>query len=267
MTDPVLLDRAGDVARLTLNRPARLNAFSIDLFGALFAALDEVEADAACRVLVITGAGKGFCAGQDLEERRLQPGAPPHDLGVSTGERYAPLIRRIVGLPIPVVAAVNGVAAGAGANLALACDIVIAAQSAKFIQPFVRIGLAPDAGGSWHLPRLVGQARALGLSLTATAITAEQAAGWGMIWRCVDDAALAAEVDATVAGLLAASPAALAATKRALRDNPLLSLDAALDAERDVQRRLGFGADYAEGVAAFLAKRPPRFSRSGQRDQ
>lgn len=259
MNAPVLLSIQSSVARITLNRPERLNAFNVELFSALFAALDTVEADRSCRALVLTGAGTGFCAGQDLEERRRAPESAPIDLGVSTGERYNPLIKRLAALPLPVVAAVNGVAAGAGANLVFACDIVIAARSAKFIEPFVRIGLAPDAGGSWHLPRLAGQARALGMALTATPVAAEQAAEWGLIWACVADDRLDEEVDKVIAALLAASPAALAATKRALRDNPARSLEEALDVERDTQRRLGFGADYAEGVAAFLSKRQPCF--------
>lgn len=247
------------IARLTLNRPDKLNSFT----AAMHVELREALADAArpeVRVLVLGGAGKGFCAGQDLGERKTAPGAPPPDLGLSIERDYAPLVRAIRALAKPVIGAVNGVAAGAGCNVALACDIVIAARSASFIQPFAKLGLAPDAGGTWSLPRLVGPARAAGLALLGDKLSAEQAAQWGLIWQCVDDAAFADEVDAVASRLAAGPTRGLAATKRLLQSAWQHSFDEQLDAERDAQRELGRSADYAEGVAAFIAKRAPRFS-------
>lgn len=258
--DILLVAQDGPVTRLTLNRPDRMNALTVELFDALFAALDGIAADPGCHILVLTGSGRGFCAGQDLGERRREPGMPPADLARSTREYYGPLIERLTTLPIIVVGAVNGVAAGAGTSLALACDIVVARRSARFLQPFVRLGLAPDAGWTAMMPRRVGFARAMGTALLAQPISAEQAAAWGMIWACVDDGAFDGEVDAIVQSLLAASPDALAETKRLIRDNALAKLPDALAAESAAQGRLGFGPDYAEGVAAFAAKRPPIFS-------
>lgn len=251
---------ADGVARLTLNRPDRLNSFTVQMHGEVAAALDEIERDGAVRALVLTGAGRGFCAGQDLSDRAVAPGGDSVDLGDSVERYYAPLIRRLTGLQMPVIAAVNGVAAGAGANIALACDIVIAARSAKFIQSFANIGLIPDSGGTWVLPRLVGQARALGLSLTGEPLAAEQAANWGMIWKCVDDEAFAGEVDALAKRFGTGPTKGLVRTKQLIRGASLKSLDDELDIERDVMRELGFGPDYQEGVAAFMAKRPPVFT-------
>jgi 2-(1,2-epoxy-1,2-dihydrophenyl)acetyl-CoA isomerase len=246
----------GAVARLTLNRPDRLNSFTVQMHEEVADALDKLG-DA--RVLVLTGAGRGFCAGQDLGDRAVAPGGTV-DLGESLELRYNPLIRRLADLPMPVIARVNGVAAGAGANIALACDIVIAARSAKFIQSFANIGLVPDSGGTWSLPRLVGQARALGLALTGEAIGAEKAESWGMIWKAVDDDALDGEVDALAAKFAAAPTAALASIKRMIRDSHTASLSDHLDAERDRQRALGSGTDYREGIAAFMEKRTPKFT-------
>ena len=250
----------GGVARLTLNRPERLNSFTAQMHGEVAAVLGEVEEDAVIRCLLLTGAGRGFCAGQDLADRAVAPGDAPVDLGDSVERYYAPLVRRLATLPKPVVCAVNGVAAGAGANIALACDIVIAARSAKFIQSFANIGLIPDSGGTWVLPRLVGQARALGLAMTAEPLSAEKAEQWGLIWKCVDDEALEAESGALARKFAAGPTRGLAATKRAIRESGLQTLDQALDNERDLMRELGGSADYREGVAAFMAKRAPAFT-------
>jgi 2-(1,2-epoxy-1,2-dihydrophenyl)acetyl-CoA isomerase len=210
--------------------------------------------------LVLTGAGRGFCAGQDLADRAVAPGTQGVDLGRSLIENYGVLVRTLRALPMPVLAAVNGVAAGAGANIALACDLVVATRSASFIQPFCRLGLVPDSGGTWLLPRLVGTARAMGLTMLGDKITAEQAAEWGLIWRCVDDADFASVVD-TLAGQLAAAPTrGLAKTKQAIYDGWTRDFSAQLDIETDYQRELGWSEDYAEGVAAFAEKRVPRFS-------
>lgn len=254
----ILFSIEDGAARLTLNRPERLNSFNLEMHAEVAEALGEIERKGA-RVLLLTGAGRGFCAGQDLSDRSVAPGGEGVDLGESLENRYNPLIRRLVALPVPVVCAVNGVAAGAGANIALACDIVIAARSAKFIQSFANIGLVPDSGGTHILPRLAGQARALGLALTGEALPAETAAAWGLIWKCVEDGALAAEADALVAKFAAAPTKGLAATKQLIRASWSRSLEEELDAERDMQRALGHTADYREGVAAFLEKRKPAF--------
>jgi 2-(1,2-epoxy-1,2-dihydrophenyl)acetyl-CoA isomerase len=246
----------GGIARLTLNRPDRLNSFTVQMHEEVADALSRLEG---ARVLVITGAGRGFCAGQDLNDRAVAPGEAV-DLGHSVERYYNPLIRRITSLPFPVVARVNGVAAGAGANIALACDIVVAAKSAKFIQSFASIGLIPDSGGTWVLPRLVGQARALGLALTAEPLPADKAAEWGLIWKAVDDDALDAEVDA-LAGRFAAAPTkGLARIKQMIRESWSHGLDEELDLQRDAMRELGYSDDYREGVAAFMEKRKPSFT-------
>ena len=216
--------------------------------------------DSGARVLVLTGAGRGFCAGQDLGDRAVAPGSAAVDLGESIENNYKPLVLALNSLPLPVIAAVNGVAAGAGANLALACDLVIAARSANFVQAFCKLGLVPDSGGTWTLPRLVGSARALGLTLLGDKLPAEQAAAWGMIWRCVEDAELAAEVDALAQQLAAAPTRGLAWTKQAIYGSAQRSLAQQLDVERDAQRELGRSDDYAEGVKAFTEKRAPRFT-------
>lgn len=255
----ILFEVAEGIARLTFNRPDRLNSFTAAMHGEVRDALDRLDAEGA-RVLVLSGAGRAFCAGQDLNDRAVAPGGGAVDLGDSIERYYKPLLLRLRTLPVPVLAAVNGVAAGAGANIALACDLVVAARSATFIQSFSKLGLVPDCGGTWTLPKLVGNARALGLALLGDKLTAEQAAQWGLIWRCVDDAEFPAAVG-TLAGQLAAGPTrGLARTKQAIYAASTLSFEAALDAERDAQRELGASADYAEGVAAFGAKRAPRFS-------
>jgi 2-(1,2-epoxy-1,2-dihydrophenyl)acetyl-CoA isomerase len=255
--ETIVFDLAGGVARLTLNRPDRLNSFTVQMHAEVAEALGRVEKEGA-RVLLLTGAGRGFCAGQDLADPAIAPGAGA-DLGEALEDRYNPLIRRLAALPAPVVCAVNGVAAGAGANIALACDLVLAARSAKFIQSFANIGLIPDSGGTWMLPRLAGHARALGLALTGAPLTAEQAEAWGLIWRCVDDDKLAKEADALALKFAQAPTRGLAETKRLMRAGWGLSFDSALDAERDAQRTLGASADYAEGVDAFMNKRAPQF--------
>jgi 2-(1,2-epoxy-1,2-dihydrophenyl)acetyl-CoA isomerase len=226
----------------------------------LRAALAQVKSDASLRVLLLTGAGRGFCSGQDLSEREVPPGAEPVDIGATIERNYKPLVLTLHALPLPVVCAVNGVAAGAGANVALACDIVVAAKSAIFIQAFCRIGLLPDAGGTFFLPRLVGTARAKGLALTGDKLSAEQAAQWGLIWKCVDDTELTATVETLLQQLASAPTRALAATKEALHAAAGNTLKAQLDVERDLQQALGRSADFREGVAAFRAKRSPRFT-------
>jgi 2-(1,2-epoxy-1,2-dihydrophenyl)acetyl-CoA isomerase len=260
-TQPVLLDKLdAGVVTLTLNRPERLNALNLALVEALSAAVGRAAADAGCRAVLITGAGRGFCAGADLSNRAFSPGDARPDLGQSLDKGLNPLIRAIRALPKPVVCAVNGPAAGAGANLALACDIVLAAKSAQFLQAFARIGLIPDAGGTFILPRLVGEARARALMMLTDPVGAEQAAAWGMIYRAVDDEVLMGEAQ-TLAGRLAAGPThALGLIKRALFASPSNSLDAQLDLERDLQREAGAADEYREGVSAFLEKRPADFA-------
>ena len=250
----------GGVARLTLNRPDRLNSFNDAMHAEVRDALSSVKASAEVRVLLLTGAGRGFCAGQDLSDRAVAPGSEPVDLGASIERNYKPLVLSLRALPLPVVCAVNGVAAGAGANIALACDLVVAAKSASFIQAFSKIGLIPDSGGTYFLPRLVGSARAIGLAMLGDKLFAEQAAAWGLIWKCVDDAEFPAAVEALVQQLSTAATRGLAATKQAIYAAGGNTLEAQLDLERDVQRLLGRSADYHEGVSAFVAKRPPRFS-------
>ena len=256
-TISVALNTSSRVATVTLNRPDKLNSFTRAMHKELRAALDEVEA-AGIRALVLTGAGRGFCAGQDLADLDFTPGAMT-DLGGLIDEHFNPLIRRLQALPMPVIAAVNGTAAGAGANLALACDLVIAARSASFIQAFVKIGLVPDSGGTWLLPQRVGMARALGLAMTGDRLPAEKAESWGLIWQAVDDTDLQ-ETATKLATQLAQQPTrAIAAIKRAMREGVTQTLDAQLDLERDLQRELGGSHDYEEGVRAFMEKRAPRF--------
>src|SRR5258705_13541210 len=247
------------IARLTLNRPDRLNSFNDAMHAEVRDALARVK-DGSARVLLLTGAGRGFCAGQDLSDRAVAPGAEPVDLGASIDRNYKPLVLGLRALPMPVVCAVNGVAAGAGANLALACDIVIAAKSASFIQAFCKLGLIPDAGGTYFLPRLIGSARAMGLALSGDKLSAEQAAASGLIWKCVDDAEFPEAVESLAAQLAQAPTLGLAAIQRALYASADNSLEAQLDLERDLQRELGYSADYREGVTAFLEKRAPRFT-------
>jgi len=256
----ILYSADGGVARLTLNRPDRLNSFNDAMHAEVRDALSRVKASADMRVLLLTGAGRGFCAGQDLGDRAVAPGAEPVDLGASIERNYKPLVLSLRALPLPVVCAVNGVAAGAGANIALACDIVIAAKSASFIQAFSRIGLIPDSGGTYFLPRLAGSARAIGLAMLGEKLSAEQAAAWGLIWKCVDDAEFPASVEELIKQLSTAATRGLAATKEAIYASGGNSLEAQLDLERELQRVLGRSADYREGVSAFAAKRHPRFS-------
>jgi 2-(1,2-epoxy-1,2-dihydrophenyl)acetyl-CoA isomerase len=259
MTDQTIrVSRDGDVTTITLNRPDKLNAFNAVMHQEMQAAVDLVARDGS-RALVITGSGKGFCTGQDLADRVQKPGDPPPDLGASLEIRYNRLVRMIAALEMPVIAAVNGVAAGAGANLALACDIVVAARSASFIQSFCKVGLIPDSGGTWTLPRLVGQARAKGLALLGDKIDAATAEQWGMIWKCVDDADLMPTVAGMAARLAAAPTLGLALAKQALARSATNDLDQQLDLERDLQDRLGRSDDYREGVSAFMDKRVPKF--------
>src|SRR5579859_3240573 len=255
----ILFENTGGIARLTFNRPDRLNSFNTAMHSEVRDALGRVAGGDA-RVLIITGAGRGFCAGQDLGDRAVSPGGTAVDLGESIEKNYKPLVLALSSLPIPVIAAVNGVAAGAGANIALACDLVIAARSANFVQAFSKLGLVPDCGGTWSLPRLVGNARALGLTLLGSRLPAEQAAAWGMIWQCVPDDELGSTVDALAESLAGAPTRGLAWTKAAIRGSWQRSLAEQLDIERDAQRELGRSADYAEGVAAFIEKRTPRFT-------
>jgi len=255
--ETVILEQTGPVARITLNRPDKLNSFNTTMHQELRDALRSVERSA--RVIVLTGAGRAFCAGQDLGERSMGSEGRAVDLGVTVETAWNPLIRRIVEMPQPIIARVNGVAAGAGANVALAADIVVAARSAKFIQSFSAIGLVPDSGGSWVLPRLVGQARALGLALTGEPLPAETAAEWGLIWKCVEDDALDGEVDLIADKLAALPPLGLAATKKLIRSSWARTLEQELNEQRNEMRRLGYSDDYREGVAAFLEKRTPTF--------
>ena len=255
----ILYSCADGIARLTLHRPDKLNAFTAQMHGEVRDALARLGPEGA-RVLVLTGSGRAFCAGQDLSDRAVAPGGAPVDLGESIARDYAPLVRTLRALPLPVLAAVNGVAAGAGANLALACDVVVAARSAVFVQGFNKLGLVPDCGGTWLLPRLVGNARALGLMLLGDKVSGEQAAAWGLIWQCVDDALLAETVDALAQRLAQGPTRGLARTKEAIYGGWQHSLSEQLDVERDLQQELGRSADYAEGVAAFRDKRIAQFT-------
>ena len=258
--ETILFSIAEGVARLTLNRPDRLNSFNNQMHAELREALAQLRADSAARVLVLTGAGRGFCAGQDLSDRNVIPGADPVDLGASVEKNYKPLVLALQNLAVPTICAVNGVAAGAGANLALACDLVIATRSASFIQAFSKIGLIPDTGGTYFLPQRVGIARAMGLALLAEKLSAEQAAAWGLIWACVGDSEFSATVDKLAALLASAPTKALVRTRQAMRAAHMNTLEQQLDLERDTMRELGHGHDYREGVAAFMEKRTPRYT-------
>jgi 2-(1,2-epoxy-1,2-dihydrophenyl)acetyl-CoA isomerase len=261
MDDPVIVERREGWHKLTLNRPDKLNALNPALLAGLTKALDAAEADTSCRALLLTGAGRGFCAGQELSDALIPGPDNPHpNLGGIAESYHTGLIRRLRALPLPVVCAVNGVAAGAGANLALACDIVLAARGASFVQVFVRIGLVPDCGGSFFLPRLVGEARARALAMLGEPITAAQAEAWGMIWQAVDDSALVFEAEALAARLAALPTQALAMMKRLFAATATNTLDAQLDLEARTQAEAGRTADYAEGVRAFLGKRRPAFT-------
>jgi len=252
----------GRVARLTLDRPEKMNSFNAAMHAELRVALDQIQLDKAVRVLVLTGAGRGFCAGQDLSDEQVQfsPGEKAPDMGDVVEQNYKPLILRLQNLRVPTIAAVNGIAAGAGASLALACDLVIACRSAAFLQAFAKVGLIPDTGGTWFLPQRVGMARAMGLALLAEKLSAEQAAAWGLIWAVVDDADFAAAVDKLALQLSCAPTKALVRTRMAMHAAPGHTLEQQLSLEAGVMRELGWSHDYAEGVAAFLGKRAANFS-------
>lgn len=260
MYETILFEIEAGVATLTLNRPDKLNSFNTLMHEELRDALKQVETpENAVRCLLITGAGKGFSAGQDLTDRAVEHGEEAPDLGASLEKSYNPLVRKLKALDMPVICAVNGVAAGAGANVALACDIVIASRTACFIQAFCRIGLAPDSGGSWSLPRLVGHARAMAVSMLGDKVSADQAEQWGMIYQAVEPEALMEEASRLAARLAAQPTVALGLLKRALHASATNDFDAQLDLERDLQTIAGRTADYREGVRAFTEKRPPTF--------
>jgi len=247
------------VATLTLNRPKSLNSFTVEMHTEIKAVMDQVVRQKEIRCLVITGAGRGFCAGQDLGDRASSGDGDAPDVGASVEKYYNPLIRSIMNLPKPVICAVNGVAAGAGASIALACDVVIAARSASFIQVFCKIGLIPDSGGTWNLPRAVGLARAKALALLGDRLPAEKAESWGMIWKCVDDEALAEESQKMAAHFATQPTAALGRIKKLLQESSGNSLSEQLELEQQAMQDLGQSKDYREGVMAFLEKRPPVF--------
>ncbi|MCX7169488.1 MAG: 2-(1,2-epoxy-1,2-dihydrophenyl)acetyl-CoA isomerase PaaG [Proteobacteria bacterium] len=255
----ILYSLTGGIARITLNRPDKLNAFNVTMHGELRDALDRVRAGPA-RVLLLHGAGRCFCAGQDLDERDLSPGKPPPDLGLTLETLYRPLVLGLRTLPMPVICAVSGVAAGAGASVALACDIVLAARSASFVQSFCKLGLIPDAGASHTVPRLIGTARAMGLALLGDKLPAEQAEAWGLIWKCVADDQLMAEAERLSLHFSTAPTKGLALTKQAIYASAEHTLEQQLDLERDSQRDAGWSDDYREGVNAFKEKRLPHFS-------
>ncbi len=259
LSETVLVAVGDGVMTLTLNRPSKLNAFNEDMHVALRAQIQRAHDDGAIRAVLLTGAGRAFCAGQDLGDRDPRNSTEAPDLGHTIETFYNPLLRLIRSLDKPVVCAVNGVAAGAGANIALACDIVMAARSAKFIQAFSKIGLLPDSGGTWSLPRLLGEARAKGLAMTAEPLPAETAAAWGMIWKVADDDKLMDDALALARQLAAGPTLGLGLIKQAIQAASVNSLDQQLDLERDLQRKAGRSADYAEGVAAFLDKRAAEF--------
>ena len=256
MSESILVTDHGEWVEITLNRPDRLNSFNPEMHLALRAALESAQSK---RAVLITGLGRGFCAGQDLGDRDPSKMDGPPDLGVTVRTYWAPLVRQIRALAMPVICAVNGVAAGAGSSLALNCDIVLAAESAKFIQSFSKVGLIPDTGGSWQLTRLLGPARACGLALTAEPLTAQKAADWGMIWRAVPDDELMEEARALTARLSVGPTFGYASTKRAIDAAATNTLDAQLELEADLMKACGESSDYAEGVSAFLNKRPAEF--------
>lgn len=258
----ILFSVEAGVARLTLNRPDKLNSFTGEMHAELRDALDRIQADKSARVLVLTGAGRAFCAGQDLADPEMatEPGGPLPDLGNVVEKNYKQLVLRLQNLRVPTVAAVNGIAAGAGASVALACDLVIAAQSASFLQAFSKIGLIPDTGGTWFLPQRVGMARAMGLALLADKLPAEKAAAWGLIWECVEDAEFAGRIDALAAQLATMPTKALVRTRQAMHASLSHTLEQQLSFEGGFMRELGWSRDYAEGVAAFMEKRAPRFT-------
>ncbi|MCA0404524.1 MAG: 2-(1,2-epoxy-1,2-dihydrophenyl)acetyl-CoA isomerase PaaG [Proteobacteria bacterium] len=255
----ILVQKAGGVCRITLNRPDKLNSFNDEMHRALRAAMEDARDDAEVRAILITGAGRGFCAGQDLGDRDPSKMTEAPDLGATVEAFYNPLTRLMRAIEKPIICAVNGVAAGAGANIALTCDIVLAAKSAKFIQAFSKIGLVPDSGGTWLLPRLIGEPRAKALTMLATPLSAEQAESWGLIWRAVPDEDLMKEAEALANQLAVGPTLGLGLTKKAIQAASENSHSEQLDLERDLQRQAGRSADYAEGVSAFLAKRAPNY--------
>jgi 2-(1,2-epoxy-1,2-dihydrophenyl)acetyl-CoA isomerase len=248
------------VARLTLNRPDKLNSFTSAMHVELRDALDSIQVDRTIRVLVVSGAGRAFCAGQDLADPDMAMGDTAPDIGNVVEQNYKPLILRLQNLRVPTVAMVNGVAAGAGASLALACDLAIAGRSASFLQAFSKIGLIPNTGGTWFLPQRVGMARAMGLALLADKLTAEKAAEWGLIWQVVEDNELASTVDKLATQLAAMPTKALVRTRQAMHAAPTHTLEQQLSMEGGFMRELGWSSDFAEGVAAFKEKRSPRFT-------
>lgn len=255
----ILLEINKGIALLTLNRPDQLNSFNAKMHEEMGLALKQIKQDESVRVLVISGAGRGFCAGQDLTDRNVAPGASTPDLGESLEKRYNPMIRKIKALPLPVICAVNGVAAGAGANIALACDIVLAAKSASFIQAFCKLGLIPDSGGTWSLPKTVGMARAKGMALLGERISAEQAESWGMIWRSIENESLMDEAMQMAQHFAKQPTQGLSLIKRALEASEHNNFNEQLDLERDLQRLAGRTQDYREGVSAFMEKRDANF--------
>lgn len=259
MSDTILYTDHGTWAEVTLNRPDRLNSFTPDMHLALRAALTRA-AEEGKRALLLTGAGRGFCAGQDLGDRDPRKMDGPPDLGETVRSYWAPLVRQLRALQMPVICAVNGVAAGAGSSVALACDMVLAAQSAKFIQSFAKVGLIPDTGGSWHLTNILGRARAMGLALTAQPLLAQQAEDWGLIWKALPDEALMDEARKLAAQLAEGPTFGFASTKQAIDAAATTTLDAQLDLEAELMKACGEHPDYAEGVAAFLDKRAPKFT-------
>ena len=258
----ILYSTEGGIARLTLSRPDKLNSFTGEMHAELRDALDRIQADGSVRVLVLSGAGRAFCAGQDLADPEMSalPDGRLADIGNVVENNYKPLILRLQNLRVPTIAAVNGIAAGAGASVALACDLVVATKSASFLQAFSKIGLIPDTGGTWFLPQRVGMARAMGLAMLADKLPAEKAADWGLIWAAYDDTEFVAKVDALAAQLAAMPTKALVRTRQAMHAAPGHTLEQQLSFEGGFMRELGWSPDYAEGVAAFMEKRAPRFT-------
>jgi 2-(1,2-epoxy-1,2-dihydrophenyl)acetyl-CoA isomerase len=255
----ILFQIENGIAKLTLNRPDKLNSFTQAMHLEVRHALALTATDPSVRVLVLTGAGRGFCAGQDLGDRAVEPGKEGVDLGASVDQYNAPLVLSLKALPMPVICAVNGVAAGAGANLALACDIVLAAKSANFIEAFCKLGLIPDTGGTWHLPRLIGHARATGLAMLGDKLSADMAEQWGLIWKAVPDDSLMNDAMKMAEHFATAPTKGLAFTKKALQASYANTLPEQLKLEGEMMRELGYSHDYKEGVAAFIAKRPANF--------